>query len=191
MAAESGFSALLAEPPNSTDPKGWTASLRVKRIGCWVALKCWKPVIESVRSLRTTLAADDPLIAELDFADGQALVGLGQLDVARGKFQAVVDTRRGGDLAAHAQYLRGETYFHQDRFHDALREFLKVDILYNAPHWQAVSLLEAGKVYERLDQWTDAAETYDRLCTKFPLDSIAAEGAFRSRRSKRRLRELP
>ena len=72
MAAESGFSALLAEPPNSTDPKGWTASLRVKQIGCWVALKRWKPVIESVRSLRTTLAADDPLIAELDFAQGQA-----------------------------------------------------------------------------------------------------------------------
>ncbi len=33
VAAESGFSALLAEPPNSTDPKGWTASLRVKQIG--------------------------------------------------------------------------------------------------------------------------------------------------------------
>jgi TolA-binding protein len=158
----------------------------VKQIGCWVALKRWKPVIESVRSVRTTLAANDPSIAELDFAEGQALVGLGQLDAARGKFQAVVDTRSGGELAAHAQYLRGETYFHQDRFHDALREFLKVDILHNAPHWQAVSLLEAGKVYERLDQWTDAAETYDRLCAKFPIDSIAAEAKTRLEAAKRR-----
>ncbi len=147
-------------------------------------------MIERVQSLRTTLAANDPSIAELDFAEGQALFGLGQLDEARGKFQAVVDARSGGDLAAHAQYLRGETYFHQDRFHDALREFLKVDILYNAPHWQAVSLLEAGKVYERLDQWTDAAETYDRLCTKFPMDSIAAEAKTRLEAAKRRTRKV-
>jgi TolA-binding protein len=185
-AAESAFSALLAEPPSPTDPKGLIASLRVKQIECWVALKRWKPVIEGVKSLRATLAADDPSIVELDFAQGQALFGLGQLEDARRAFQAVVDARRGGDLAAHAQYLRGETYFHQDRFHDALREFLKVDILHDAPHWQAVALLEAGKVYERLDQWTDAAETYERLCTKFPMDPIAGEARTRLEAAKRR-----
>ena len=64
--------------------------------------------------------------------------------------------------------MRGETYFHQDQFHEALRDFLKVDILHDAPRWQAAALLEAGKVYERLDQWADAAETYERLLTKFP-----------------------
>ena len=64
--------------------------------------------------------------------------------------------------------MRGETYFHQDQFHEALRDFLKVDILHDAPRWQAAALLEAGKVYERLDQWADAAETYERLLSKFP-----------------------
>ena len=59
--------------------------------------------------------------------------------------------------------MRGETYFHQDQFHEALRDFLRVDILHDAPRWQAAALLEAGKVYERLDQWADAAETYERL----------------------------
>jgi cellulose synthase operon protein C len=186
VAAESGFSALLAEPPSPTDPKGMVLSLRVKQIECWVALKRWKPVIESVQSLRTTLAANDPSIAELDFARGQALFGLGQLEEARAAFQSVIDARSGGDLAAHAQYLRGETYFHQDRFHDALREFLKVDILHNAPHWQAVALLEAGKVYERLDQWTDAAETYEGLCTKFPKDPTSGEARTRRDAARRR-----
>jgi TolA-binding protein len=185
-AAESAFSTLLAEPPSPTDPKGLIASLRVRQIECWVALKRWKSVIEGVKSLRATLAANDRAIVELDFAEGQALFGLGQLEDARRAFQAVVDARSGGDLAAHAQYLRGETYFHQDRFHDALREFLKVDILHNAPHWQAVALLEAGKVYERLDQWTDAAETYDRLCTKFSMDSIAGQARTRLEAAKRR-----
>jgi cellulose synthase operon protein C len=186
VAAESGFSALLAEPPSPTDPKGMTPSLRLKQIECWVALKRWQPVLEGVQSLRATLAAANPSIAELDFAQGQALFGLGRLEEARTAFQSVVDARSGGDLAAHAQYLRGETYFHQDQFHDALREFLKVDILHNAPHWQAVALLEAGKVYERLDQWTDAAETYERLCTKFPKDPSANEAGTRRDAAKRR-----
>ena len=66
--------------------------------------------------------------------------------------------------------MRGETYFHEDRLREALREFLRVDILYDAPRWQAAALLEAGKAYERLDQWADAAETYSRLVDKFPKD---------------------
>jgi cellulose synthase operon protein C len=178
-AAESVFSALLAEPASTTDPKGLIASVRAKQIECWVALKRWKPVLDVVKSRKATLAADDPSIADLDLAQGQALLGLGRLEDARKAFQAVIDVRSGGDLAAHAQFLRGETFFHQDQFHDALREFLKVDILHNAPHWQALALLEAGKVYERLDQWTDAAEIYERLCNRFPADSIMAEARTR------------
>jgi len=50
-----------------------------------------------------------------------------------------------------------------------------VDILYDAPQWQAAALLEAGKVYERLAQWPDAAETYERLRSRFPEDPNAAE----------------
>ena len=59
---------------------------------------------------------------------------------------------------------------------DALREFLKVDILYrDCPTWRAAALLEAGKVYEQLAQWSDAAENYARLCAKFPGDPSAAQ----------------
>jgi TolA-binding protein len=75
--------------------------------------------------------------------------------------------------------MRGETYFHQDRFREALGEFLKVDILYDVPRWQAAALLEAGKVYERLAQWSDAIETYERLRARFPGDPRAAEATGR------------
>ena len=90
----------------------------------------------------------------------------------------MIDARRSGELAARAQWLRGETFFHQKNYHEALREFLKVDILYrDCPSWQAAVLLEAGKVYERLDQWDDAADTYKRLRAKFPddPDAVAAQ----------------
>jgi TolA-binding protein len=73
--------------------------------------------------------------------------------------------------------MRGETYFHQEKYREAIREFLKADILYDAPSWQAAALLEAGKVYERLSQWSDAAETYERLRGKFPKDARATEAA--------------
>ena len=119
------------------------------------------------------------MIAEVDYARGRALQQLARFDDARAAYQAVIDARKGGDLAARAQLMIGETYFHQKDYHEAIRQFLKVDILYDAPPWQAAALLEAGKAYEQLDQWADAAETYERLRTKFPDDPSAAEAKTR------------
>ena len=181
-AAEKGFAALLAEPPAATDPKGMVPAVRLKRIQCWIALKRWKDALEGAQAEKGALAAGDPALAELDYVTGQALLGLGQLEKARAAFQAVIDARKDGELAAQAQLMRGETYFHQDQFHEALRDFLKVDILHDAPRWQAAALLEAGKVYERLDQWADAAETYGRLLSKFPNGAERCRGPAATRR---------
>ena len=172
-AAEQGFAALLGEPSAATDPKELIPAVKLKRIQCWVALKRWNDAIEGAEALRGGLPKDDPSIAELNYARGQALLGLGRLDQARAAFQAVMDVRKEGELAAQAQLMRGETYFHQDRFHEALRDFLQVDILHDSRRWRAASLLEAGKVYERLDRWADAAETYERLLTEFPTEPSA------------------
>ena len=185
-AAEKGFAALLAEPPAATDPKGMVPAVRLKRIQCWIALKRWKDALEGAQAEKGTLAAGDPTLAELDYVTGQALLGLGRLEEARAAFQAVIDVRKEGELAAQAQLMRGETYFHQDQFHEALRDFLKVDILHDSPRWQAAALLEAGKVYERLDQWADAAETYERLLSKFPTEPSAAEARQRLDAASRR-----
>jgi TolA-binding protein len=138
-------------------------------------MKRWNDALSRAESLKKELPGTDPNLADLDFARGRALLGLGRPDEAREAFQAVISAREGSDLAAQAQLLRGETFFHQERFHEARTEFLKVDILYDAPRWQAAALLEAGKVDERLGQWTDAVETYQRLCTRFPKDPRVAE----------------
>ena len=174
-AAEKEFAALIAEPPAAADPKEMIPAVRLKRIQCWVALKRWKDALQGAQAEKGGRAPSDPTLAELDYLTGQALLGLGQVEKARAAFQAVIEVRKGGELAAQAQLMRGETYFHQDQFHEALREFLKVDILHDSPRWQATALLEAGKVYERLDQWADAAETYERLLSKFAAEPSAAE----------------
>jgi cellulose synthase operon protein C len=178
-AALDGFAAILKEPPASSDPKSWIPAVRLKQIQCWVALKQWKLALEAAKELTAALAPDDPIVAELDFASGQGLLGLARLEEARAAFQRVIDRHGKTELAAQALLMHGEAYFHQDQFHEALRDFLKVDILYNAPRWQAAALLEAGKVYERLDQWADAAETYGRLLTRFPNEPIAEDARLR------------
>ena len=184
--AEKGFGDLLAEPPATSDPRGMIQTVRLKRIQCWVALKRWKDALDGVAAEKGRLSAGDPSIAELDYVKGQALLGLGRIAEARAAFQAVIDVRKEGELAAQSMLMRGETYFHQDQFHEALRDFLRVDILHDWPHWQAAALLEAGKVYERLDQWADAAETYQRLLNKFPTESSAAEARQRLTAASRR-----
>jgi TolA-binding protein len=178
-AAEAIFAALETEPPVATDPPGFVGLIRARHIQSLLALKRWKEALARADSLRSELPSGDPAIAELDFARGRALLGLARPDEARQALQAVIDARRGGDLAAQAHLMQGETYFHQDRYREALRDFLKVDILYDAPRWQAAALFEAGKVYERLGQWSDAVETYDRLCTRFPDDSRVQDAKVR------------
>ncbi len=185
-AAELGFAALIQEPPAAKDPKGFIPGVQLKRIQCWIAMKRWKDALDGAQALKVVLNEADPAISELNYAAGQALFGLARLEEARALFQSVVNARGGADLEARAQLMCGETYFHQDQLHQALRIFLKVDILYDAPPWQSASLLEAGKVYERLDQWADAAETYERLLTKFPNEPSAAEARVRRAEAGRR-----
>jgi cellulose synthase operon protein C len=177
--ALSGFSALLSEKPAATDQEGWISTVRLKQVESWIALKRWKEAMEGAVAMKKSLAANDPHSVELEFACGQALIGLARLDEARAAFERVIDSSDKGDLGAHSLLMHGESYFHQDKLHEALRDFLKVDILYKAPRWQAAALLEAGKVYERLDQWADAAETYGRLLARFPKEAPASEAGRR------------
>jgi cellulose synthase operon protein C len=184
--ALAGFTALVATASSPDDPPGMADSVKLKQVQCLVALKRWKDALDTATRLESERKPGDPAVAELVYARGQALLGIGRLADARAAFQKVLDLRPGAELGAQAQLMRGETYFHEEQFHEALREFLKVDILYNAPHWQATALLEAGKVYERLDQWADAAETYERLLKKFPSDPIASQARDRRAATGRR-----
>ncbi len=177
--AEPIFAALESEPPSSADPDGFGWLVRARHVQSLVGAKQWSEALTRAESLKKELPGTDPNVAELDFARGRTLLGLGRPDEAREAFQAVISGREGSDLAAQAQLLRGETFFHQERFHEARTEFLKVDILYDSPRWQAAALLEAGKVDERLGQWSDAVETYQRLCTRFPKDPRVGQATAR------------
>ena len=69
----------------------------------------------------------------------------------------------------------GETYFHQENYEAALREYLRVEILYPYPRWQAAALLQAGKCQGSLDRWKDAVELYGRLIKAYPKTEFTEE----------------
>ncbi len=175
--AEPEFAALAAEPASETDFKGLSATAKARRVQALAQLGRWDETLAAADGFKAT-DPTDPLMPEVDYARGRACQGLAKFDEAREAFDRVIAARKGTELAARAQLMRGETYFHQQNFKNALREYYLVIIQYNAPEWQAIAYLEAGKVHEKLDQWKEAVENYEQLLqTPFPKDKNVVEEA--------------
>jgi len=190
QAAEVDFASLAAEPPAQSDPKGLVATARGRRVQCLAQLGRWADAL----ALADAFKLDEPaaaLIPEVEYGRGRALLGLARFDEARAAFDRAIEARKGSELAARSQFMKGETFFHQERYRDALPEFYRVFIRYNAPEWQAIALLEAGKVYEKLDQWPEAAETYEKLIAQFPKDRNADEAGRRLDAARKRIGRSP
>ena len=192
-AADAGFAALIAEPSASNDPEGLVRTAKRRRAQALVQREKWKDALSVAEDYLSAAPKDvvDPHAPDVEYAKGRALQGLARFDDARTAFAKVVEGRKGSELAAKAQFMRGETYFHQKSYREALKEFLKVDYLYDAPTWQANALLEAGKVHEQLGQWVEAAETYDRLRSKFPSDPNAPKAQARLDAVRKRVEGAP
>jgi TolA-binding protein len=176
-AAEAAFAALIA-PPTAEGAPAWLDTARLRHVESLVLLRRWAPALEAADALRRD-RPDLPAKHELDYARGQALQGLARFDEARDAYQAVIDAGQEDDYAARAQLMKGETYFHQEKYNDALKEYLRVEYQYDAPTHQAAALLQAGKVAEELDRWTDAADFYEKTTKKYPAEPAAKEAAER------------
>ena len=175
--AEADFAAIAAEPPAESDPKGLVATARGRRVQCLVQLGRWADALAAADAFKSDLPSD-PLGPEVDYCRGRALFqGLARFDEARAAFDRAIEARKGTDLAARAQLMRGETFFHEGKLRDALREFYRVALQYNAPDWQAAALLEAGKVHEKLDEWAEAVEDYEKVLARFPTAPTAPEAS--------------
>lgn len=96
-------------------------------------------------------------------------------DGARRAYNKVIHSPAGAktETAARAQWFIGETFFHQKNYQAALREYLKLEILYAYPTWQAAALFEAGKCHELLGEKKEAAELYRRILNVYPKTPLA------------------
>ncbi|MBX7166504.1 MAG: tetratricopeptide repeat protein [Pirellulales bacterium] len=122
---------------------------------------------------------------EADYLLGRALASRGEFEPAREAYRRVLRSATGGktETAAMAQWMIGEAYFHQNNYDAALREYLRLEILYAYPTWQAGALLQAAKCHELLGEWKEATELYARLLQGYPQTKFTEEAAQRLRRA--------
>jgi TolA-binding protein len=162
-AAVERLSKLIAE---SVPAEPWLGTAYLRLAQAQGEQKQWKEMLATIEQLRKRFP-DFELMSVADYHAGRALQNLARFDDAREAYRRGI-AGRFDENAAQCQFMIGETLFHQKRFHEALREFLKVEILYAFPQWQAGALLEAGKCHESLEEWTRATETYNRILEKYP-----------------------
>lgn len=101
---------------------------------------------------------------------GRAYKSQAKFDEARAAFQKVIkDTNaERTETAAKAEFMNAETYLLQQNYKAALESFVRVDILYDFPEWQAPALFQAAACDEQLGDWSQVVRDYEMLIKKFP-----------------------
>ncbi|MGD9647531.1 MAG: tetratricopeptide repeat protein [Pirellulales bacterium] len=160
--------------------ENWVAVAALRRAQSQAQLKNW----DAAESLARCIPVDFPGFNqqhEVDYLLGRSLASRGLFKEARESYQRVIDSPTGGktETVAMAQWMIGETYFHQQDYPAAIREYLRGEMLYAFPEWQAASLLQAGKCHEALAQWEDAIKLYERIGEQYTSTTHAAEAATR------------
>jgi TolA-binding protein len=118
---------------------------------------------------------DFPSLYILDEITGRSLKAQGKLPEAMATVQRIVDDKNGRrtETAAKAQFMIGEISLLQKDYEKAEVEFLKLEILYKFPGWQAPALFQAGGCQEEMQHWKDAWRSYDALIKKYPKSEYA------------------
>jgi TolA-binding protein len=89
-----------------------------------------------------------------------------EFDQARELYRSIIGPER-TETAAKAQFMLAETLFLQERWNEAVKEFLKVAILYPIPEWQSLAMVEVGKCYSRQSQITEAKKTFEEVIERY------------------------
>ncbi len=160
----------------------WLAMIPLRQAQILAQRKHWN----EAQALAGRIETDFPGFSEqyeADYLLGRALASQADFDGARKKYAQVIHSSTGGktETAAMAQWMIGESYFHQEQYELALREYLRVEILYPYPRWQAAALLQAGKCQESLGRWKEATQLYARLIKLYAGTEFTGEATRRLR----------
>ena len=147
----------------------WLAMIPLRRAQSLGQQNRWSEALDVARQI----ARDYPEFEEqyeADYVIGRALASQGEFAAAREAYGRVIRSATGAktETAAMAQWMIGETFFHQENFEEAVAAYLRVEILYDWPKWQAGALLQAAKCQELLGRHDQAVETYQRLIKTYP-----------------------
>lgn len=120
---------------------------------------------------------------EVDYLLGRCLGSRGEFDAARAAYERVIRSPAGGrtETAAMAQWMIGESYFHQKNYDAAVKAYQRVERLFAFPRWQAGAVLQAGKCHEAKGEWKQAVQLYAQLLKDYPDTTFTEEASKRLR----------
>ena len=105
--------------------------------------------------------------ADARYGLGLALQNQNKLDEARVAYEKVT-TETETETAAKARFMIGEILFGQQKYEDAIEQFLLVAVGYPYAEWQALARLETGRCFIELDQKQKAIASLQIVVDKFP-----------------------
>ncbi len=148
------------------------------RLGeCLAALQRWALSEQSFNTYLDRYPTNDAAY-QAQFGLGWARENQKRFDEAIAAYSLVVAGHQ-GPTAARAQFQIGQCLFAQQKYEDAVRELLKVDILYAYPEWSAAALFEASRCFERLGKIAEARTHLIQVEEKFKDTQWAAMAAKR------------
>jgi TolA-binding protein len=164
--AEKQFDEIAKQTLGLKEP--WMAMIALRRAQIALYRKNWDDAYRFASEIEKNFP-DFEQQYEADLVVGRCLANRAEFENARDAYRKVIRSPGGEktETAAIAQWLIGETYFHQKNFETAAREFLKVDILYAYPAWQSLALLEAAKCQEQLNDFQQAESCYQRIADRY------------------------
>jgi TolA-binding protein len=174
VAAKERFDRLAPKLAGRTDR--WTPMVPLRQAQVLAHQRDWP----GARAIAEQISAKYPEFNqqyEVEYLLGRSYAAEADFEKARDHYAKVVRSPNGEktETAAMAQWMIGESYLLQEKHEAALREYLRVEILYAYPRWQAAALLQAGKCYEALGKAKEAGELYSRLVKQYPSTEFVAE----------------
>lgn len=165
----------LAEQVDAV-PAGWAPMIVLRRAQLLSLRQDWDAALK----IAETVSAAYPEFRqqyEVDYLIGRCWASRAEVDFkqARDAFEKVLHSPVGGqtETAAMAQWMIGESYFHQQKYEDALAAYERVDVKFSYPRWQAAALLQQGKCHEKSKDWRQAIRCYTQLLKEHPHSTFA------------------
>jgi cellulose synthase operon protein C len=182
------FRVLLDKAAGRTD--AWLPTAELRRAQALAQLRRW----DEASQIAQTLATRYPNFGEAyeaDYLVGRAFAAQANFDAAREWYAKAIAgaAAAGSETAAMAQWMLGESYFHQEKYSEALAEYLRVDE--QSPRWHGAALLQAGKAEEALGHWQAAADRYQKLLEQYPDGQLSAEATRRLGAARERAASQP
>jgi TolA-binding protein len=158
----------------------WMAMIPLRRSQILVEQQRWDEAHDIAQSIAQRFPGFRQQY-EADYVIGRCLAMKARFDEARRWYERVVRSPEGGksETAAKAQWMIGESYFHQKNYDEAIRAYHRVDSLFAYPQWQAAALLQAGKCYELRGERDEAVRAFVRILEHYPDTTFAREASQR------------